>query len=96
MRLLGQIHAAGVTVITIAVALFKIMVGLLMTGGAIWLIATDFAGPGGIVLAIVLIIMGVTLSIGALGVFGGGPSIGKVSRYSSRKALRRAGMLGKR
>lgn len=80
----------------VTVALFKIMVGLLLTAGAIWLIATGFAGPAGMVLAIVLIIMGVSLSIAALGVFGGGPSISTRSKHGTRKALRRAGMLGKR
>lgn len=95
MRLLGRIHTVGVTFIAIAVALVRIVIGLLAIAGAIWLLATDIAGPSSPVLAIVLFFAGVAAIVGALGVFGDAPTIDRGSLKRTRKALRRAGMLGK-
>jgi uncharacterized membrane protein YdjX (TVP38/TMEM64 family) len=95
MSMLGRIHTAGVTAITVCFALLRIAVGLALLGGCVWAWANGFdfgSAAIGILLGI-FGIWGLVVAVMALGVFAGAPSPERNARRETRKALRRARMM---
>jgi uncharacterized membrane protein len=92
--MLGRIHAAGVTAITILFALFRMGVGVGVLGGCVyvWPWASDLASSGIDLLVGVFAVWGLVMVVLALGVFVGAPSPERNARRETRRALRRARM----
>jgi hypothetical protein len=98
MNIFQQIHAVCDAAIRITAALIKMAIGFAMLAGCAWVIAVGFTNPIvmaalGLIGIIAFII--VTTGLGAIV----GPPVPHVKgsvRLETRRALRRAGMLGKR
>jgi hypothetical protein len=98
MSRLQRVHAGFIFAAAVVRALLRMVFGLLLIGGIIWLIERSFSGRSASVLTACVVILAVIKTVRAVGEMLGPPEpmVKTGTQLEKRRALRRAGMLGRR